>query len=77
MSEETLAEFAKFFLKICIDQVDFMENLMEPDRLRARLLMWAEEEARIGGFTRRLGRFWRRSSIVESCREGNFPACST
>jgi len=55
LSEETLAEFAKFFLKICIDQVDFMENLMEPDRLRARLLMWAEEEARIGGLYKKAG----------------------
>jgi hypothetical protein len=25
-----------------------MENLMQPDRLRARILLWAEEEARLG-----------------------------
>ena len=46
LSEETLADFTKFFLQICIDQVDFMERLMQPDRLRERLLMWAEEEMR-------------------------------
>ena len=28
----------------CIDQVTFMERLMQPDRLRARILLWAEEE---------------------------------
>jgi Fic family protein len=48
LSEEALAEFTHFFLGTCIDQVSFMENLVEPNRLRARILMWAEEEARIG-----------------------------
>jgi hypothetical protein len=48
LSEESLAEFTRFFLTTCIDQVEFMESLVEPNRLRARILMWAEEEARIG-----------------------------
>ena len=48
LSEEALAEFTQFFLKVCIDQVDFMESLVQPDRLRARILMWAEEEIRLG-----------------------------
>lgn len=47
LSEEALAEFTKFFLGICIDQVAFMEGLMQPDRLRARILLWAEEEIRL------------------------------
>src|SRR5262249_31824689 len=47
LSEETLAEFTKFFLTVCIDQVAFMERLMTPDRLRARILLWAQEEIRI------------------------------
>ncbi len=48
LSEDALAEFTRFFLTICIDQVDFMESLVEPDRLRARVLIWAEEEVRAG-----------------------------
>jgi Fic family protein len=48
LSEEALAEFTRFFLAICIDQVTFMEGLVEPNRLRRRILMWAEEEARTG-----------------------------
>lgn len=47
LSEENLAEFTKFFLSICIDQVAFMESLTQPDRLRARILLWAEEEIRL------------------------------
>ncbi len=48
LSEEALAEFAIFFLEICIDQVDFMESLVNPQGLRDRILIWAEEEVRSG-----------------------------
>ena len=47
LSEENLAEFTKFFLTTCIDQVSFMESLIQPDHLRARILTWAEEEIRL------------------------------
>lgn len=47
LSEENLAAFTKFFLTICLDQVKFMEGLMQPDRLRARILTWANEEVRL------------------------------
>jgi len=46
LSEETLAEFTKFFLEICIDQVEFMEELMQPQRLRDRIMIWCEEQIR-------------------------------
>jgi hypothetical protein len=48
LSEEALAKFTRFFLTVCIDQVAFMEGLMQPERLRARILLWAEEEIRLG-----------------------------
>jgi Fic family protein len=48
LSEESLAEFTRFFLTVCLDQVTFMEGLMQPDRLRARILLWAEEAIRLG-----------------------------
>ena len=47
LSEESLSEFTRFFLTVCLDQVKFMEGLMQPDRLRTRILLWAEEEARL------------------------------
>lgn len=47
LSEEALASFTKFFLETCIDQVSFMEGLMQPDRLRNRILLWVEEETRM------------------------------
>jgi Fic family protein len=48
LSEENLAEFTRFFLTVCVDQVRFMEGLMQPELLRARILVWAEEEVRLG-----------------------------
>jgi len=48
LSEGALASFAKFFLQTCIDQVEFMGGLMQADRLRDRIMIWAEEEMRAG-----------------------------
>ena len=48
LSEESLIDFTRFFLEISIDQVRFMEDLVQPDRLRTRILLWAEEEIRLG-----------------------------
>jgi Fic family protein len=48
LSEEALAQFTQFFLRICIDQVTFMGSLVQPDHLRTRILLWAEEEIRLG-----------------------------
>jgi len=48
LSEEALAAFTRYFLELCIDQVSFMEELVQPDRLRTRILMWTEEEIRLG-----------------------------
>ena len=47
LSEEALAEFTRFFLVTCLDQVRFMEGLMQPDSLRTRILLWTEEEVRL------------------------------
>ncbi len=47
LSEESLVEFTRFFLTTCIDQVAFMEGVMQPDQLRARILIWAQEEIRL------------------------------
>lgn len=48
LSEEALTRFTAYFLETCIDQVDFMDRLAQPARLRTRILEWAEEEVRLG-----------------------------
>jgi len=47
LSEESLAAFTKFFLIVCLDQVKFIEGLMQPELLRTRILTWADEEVRL------------------------------
>lgn len=55
LSEEALAKFAEFFLRTCVDQVDFMERLVQPNRLRDRIIIWAEEEIRADALPARSG----------------------
>jgi len=55
LSEEALAGFAQFFLETCIDQVEFMSTLMQPSRLRERILIWTEEEIRSGALMPKSG----------------------
>ena len=55
LSEEALAAFANLFLRVCIDQVTFMESLVQPDRLHTRILLWAEEEIRRGALPPKSG----------------------
>ncbi len=55
LSEEALADFTRFFLETCIDQVTFMEGLAQPNRLRDRILIWAEEEIRAGALPQKSG----------------------
>jgi hypothetical protein len=38
-----------------LDQVTFMEGLIQPDRLRTRILLWAGEETKLGGLQPRAG----------------------
>jgi Fic family protein len=55
LSEEALTSFTLFFLETCLDQVKFMEELVQPDRLRTRILLWAEEEVRAGALPPKAG----------------------
>ena len=48
LSQEALAEFTDFFLRTCLDQVKFMEQLVQPDKLRNRIVVWAAEETQEG-----------------------------
>jgi len=55
LSEEALAAFTQFFIETCLDQVAFMEALVEPNRFRARIVLWVEEEIRIGELPEKAG----------------------
>ncbi|MFV0276044.1 MAG: Fic family protein [Parahaliea sp.] len=54
-SEAALAEFSEFFLQTCIDQVEFMEQLVQPRKLRERIRLWVEEEVRTDNLPQKAG----------------------
>ena len=54
-SDAALADFTRFFLQTCLDQVTFMEGLIEPRQLRVRIALWVEEQVRTGGLPSRSG----------------------
>jgi Fic family protein len=47
LSEAALADFNRFFLEQALDQVSFMNNLIEIDRLLSRILLHVREEIAI------------------------------
>lgn len=55
LSEESLADFTKFFLETCLDQIDFMEELIVPNKLRARIMTWVDEEIRADALPAKAG----------------------
>jgi Fic family protein len=48
LSEAALTEFCEFFLRIAVDQVDFMESLLQPSELLRRIEFYVEDEVRAG-----------------------------
>src|SRR5262245_7362733 len=46
LTQAGLVEFCAFFLRACLDQVVFMENLLEPAEMLRRMEIWSEEEVR-------------------------------
>jgi hypothetical protein len=48
LSEAALVAFCEFFLETCVDQVDFMESLLQPTELLRRTQLFVEDETRAG-----------------------------
>lgn len=74
LSEEALAAFTAFFLETCLDQVRFMESLVQPDRLRDRILIWAEEEARADALPAKAGKVLEAVLYRGELPRGDVPA---
>ena len=56
LSQAALIQFTRFFLEVCLDQVSFMESLIQPEKLRFRILQWANEESQAGHVHANAGR---------------------
>lgn len=56
LSESSLVKLTEFFLTTCVDQVDYMEELMQPNAFRGRIMTWAEEQVGYGTLPKRAPR---------------------
>ncbi|NRP59911.1 Fic family protein [Marinobacterium sp. xm-d-564] len=50
-SQKALARFTEFFLLTCIDQVKFMADLIQPNKLNKRIMAWAQDEVCLGNLS--------------------------
>ncbi len=48
LSEAALTEFCDFFLRVCVDQVEFMESLLNAGTLLGRIEAWLTEQIAAG-----------------------------
>ena len=48
LSATQLEEFCAFFLRVCIDQVEFMGSLLQPGELLRRMKLYADDEQAAG-----------------------------
>lgn len=74
LSEEALAAFTHFFLETCLDQVRFMEQLVQPNRLRQRILTWVEEEVRADNLPAKAGQVLEAVLFRGELPRGDAPA---
>jgi len=44
LSEKALVDFCRFFLKVCVDQVDYMGDMLQPSELLNRISVYVAEE---------------------------------
>jgi hypothetical protein len=79
LSEEELTSFTRFLHQTCIDQVSFVGGRVQPDRLRTRILLWAEEEARLNALPPQAGSVLEAvpNRIGEGACAPNFARAST
>ncbi|WP_210261704.1 Fic family protein [Bradyrhizobium aeschynomenes] len=69
-----LIDFCKFFLTTCVDQVDFMAGLLEPEELLRRMEIWTEEETRAKRLSKGSWPLLREAVMAGEYARGNAPA---
>lgn len=67
LSHLGLVKFCKFFLEVCIDQIDYMSSILEPQDLLHRIEIYCEEAIRSGDLPK--GSF---ALLRESILQGEF-----
>jgi hypothetical protein len=73
LSEAALTEFCEFFLRVCVDQVEFMASVLEPATLLGRIEAWLGEQIRAGALHPRSSPLVREAFQMGSVDRGRVP----
>jgi hypothetical protein len=73
LSEVALTEFCEFFLRVCVDQVEFMASVLEPATLLGRIEAWLGDEIRAGTLHPRSSAIIREAFQMGSIDRGRVP----
>jgi Fic family protein len=64
LTEAGLAGFCRFFLGVCVDQVEFMKSLLDPPELLNRVEIWTSEEVQAKRLPKGAWRLLREAILV-------------
>ncbi len=73
MSEKQLEEFCTFFLRVSIDQVEFMESLLQPGELLRRMKLYCDDEVAAGRLPNRSMALLREALLMGKFERGRAP----
>jgi Fic family protein len=74
LSQAALVEFCRFFLTVCVDQVDYMRSILEPSELMRRMEIYVEEEVRSGRLPKGSFSLLREALLGGGFERGRAPA---
>jgi len=74
LSERALTEFCAFFLRISIDQVRFMQSILDPANLLRRIELYCRDEAQAGKLPKGSYAILREALLQGAVERGGVPA---
>jgi Fic family protein len=73
LSDKQLQAFCEFFLKVSIDQVEFMESLLQPGELLRRMKLFCDDEESAGRLPKRSMALLREAFLLGQFERGRAP----
>ncbi len=70
LSARALSDFCKFFLEICIDQVEYMASILEPSELLRRIELYCSDEISAGNLPQGCFQLLREALLAGEFRRG-------
>jgi len=74
LSHDGLVDFCVFFLEICLDQIRYMRELLDPSELRRRMELYVRDEESAGRLPKRSFTVLREALLAGELERGRVPA---